>query len=202
MRSSGEIVYVALGANLGDRDATFTAAIRTIESESELLLLAASPVFETEPFGPAGQGAYLNAVVKLRVWLGPAELLRRLQLIETALGRDRRRESQRWGSREIDLDILFFGERCVESPDLVVPHVRAHRRIFVMAPMAEIAPSFVHPKLGITMEEIARSFSDRDGVQAWPRPAGWPGSRVDASSHDSDPRISPRRTLFNTLSNR
>lgn len=195
MRSSGEIVYVALGANLGDRDATFTAAIRAIESESELLLLAASPVFETEPFGPAGQGAYLNAVVKLRVWLGPAELLRRLQFIETALGRDRRRESQRWGSREIDLDILFFGDRCIESPDLVVPHVRAHQRIFVMAPMAEIAPSFVHPKLGITMEVIARSFSDRDGVRAWSRPAGWPGSRVDASSssHASVYRISPRR---------
>ena len=195
MRSSGEIVYLALGANIGDREATFAAAIRAIESESELLLLAASPVFETEPLGPAGQCAYPNAVIQLRVWLGPVELLLRLQSIETALGRDRRREVQRWGPREIDLDILFFGDRCIESSDLVVPHTHAHERIFVMAPMAEIAPSFLHPKLGITMAQIARSLPDREGVQAWPRPAGWPGSSAESSARVSVQPIRPRRVL-------
>jgi 2-amino-4-hydroxy-6-hydroxymethyldihydropteridine diphosphokinase len=183
MRRGGEIVYVAVGANLGDREATFAAAIREIEAESDFLLLSASPVFETDPVGPEGQGAYLNAVVELRVWLGPAELLRRLQSIEIALGRDRRRETQRWGAREIDLDILFFGDRCIDSPDLVVPHVRAHERIFVIAPMAEIAPSFVHPKLGITMGQIARSLADLERVRAWPRPPGWPGTRSETASH-------------------
>jgi 2-amino-4-hydroxy-6-hydroxymethyldihydropteridine diphosphokinase len=178
MRSGGEIVYVAVGANLGDREATFAAAIRAIEAESDLLLLSASPIFETQAVGPAGQGAYLNAVMRLRAWLGPVELLHRLQSIEIALGRDRRRETLRWGPREIDLDILFFGDRCIDSPDLVVPHLRAHQRIFVMAPMAEIAPSFVHPKLGITIGQIARTFPDPGGLQAWPRPAGWPGTQV------------------------
>jgi 2-amino-4-hydroxy-6-hydroxymethyldihydropteridine diphosphokinase len=175
----GEIVYVAVGANLGDREATFAATVRAIDAESDLLLLSASPVFETEPVGPAGQGAYLNAVMQLRAWLGPIELLRRLQSIEFALGRDRRRETLRWGPRQLDLDILFFGDRCIDSPDLVVPHLHAHERIFVMAPMAEIAPSFIHPKLGITVGQIARSFPDPVGVRAWPRPPGWPGTRAE-----------------------
>ena len=174
MRDGGEIVYVGLGGNLGDRDAIFAATIHAIEAESDLLLLSASPVFETDPIGPEGQGAYLNAVIRLRVWLGPVELLRRLQAVEIALGRDRRRETQRWGPRKIDLDILFFGDRCIDSPDLVVPHRRAHERIFVMAPMAEIAASFMHPKLGLSIGQIARSFPDSSGVRAWPSPAGWP----------------------------
>lgn len=174
MRKGGEVVYVAVGANLGDREATFTGTIRAIEAEPDLLLLSASPVFETEPIGPSGQGAYLNAVLQLRVWVAPTELLRRLQSIEIALGRDQGSESVRWGPRKIDLDILFFGDRCIDSPDLVVPHRRAHERIFVMAPMAEIAASFMHPKLGLSIGQIARSFPDSSGVRAWPSPAGWP----------------------------
>ena len=195
MRESGEIVYVALGANLGDREATFSAAIHAIGSESDLLLLAASPVFETEPLGPAGQGAYLNAVIQLRAWLGPIELLRRLQSIEIALGRDRRRAGPRWGPREIDLDILFFGDRCIESPDLVVPHMHAHERIFVMAPMAELAPSHVHPKIGVTIGQIARSFPDPEGVRACPSPRGWPGSRAEFVARDRAPKSPPRRVI-------
>jgi len=175
MRSSGEIVYVAVGANLGDRDATFSATIDAIEVESDLLLLAASPVFETPPLGPPDQGPYLNAVMQLRTWLGPLELLQRLQAIEEALGRDRRRARERWGPREIDLDIVFYGDRCIESPELVVPHLHAHERVFVMAPMAEIAPSFIHPKLGVSIGQIVRSMSDVEDVLPWPRPRGWPG---------------------------
>lgn len=176
MRRGGEIVYVAIGANLGDRTATFSATIRAIEAESDLLLLFASPIFETEPMGPAGQGRYLNAVIQLRVWLDPLELLRRLQSIEVSLGRDRSRETLRWGPREIDLDILFFGDRCIETPELVVPHAHAHERSFVMAPMATLSPSFVHPRLGRSVDEIASSFSDLAEVRVWPSPPGWPGA--------------------------
>lgn len=176
MRPGGEIVYVAVGANLGDREATFAAVIDSFERASQILLIAASPVFETDPVGPRGQGAYLNAVVQLRSWLGPHELLEGLQSIESRLGRDRSREAERWGPREVDLDILFYGERCIDSLDLVVPHPRAHERAFVMRPMAAIAPGFVHPKLGLAIEELARDRPDRDAVRAWPRPPGWPGA--------------------------
>lgn len=176
MRPGGEIVYVTVGANLGDREATFASVIRSFEAESELLLLAASPVFETDPMGPGEQDAYLNAALRLRTWLSPAELLSTLQRIEEALGRDRRGESERWGPRMIDLDIVFYGERCIEMPGLTVPHPRAHQRSFVMRPLAELDPDWVHPRLGRTLAEIARSGADLDRVRPWRRPPGWPGA--------------------------
>lgn len=179
MRVGGEIVYVAVGANLGDREATFASVIRSIEQERDLLLLAASPVFESEPIGPAGQEAYLNAVLELRAWLAPLDLLRRLQAIEERLGRERGPESVRWGPRMIDLDLVFFGDRCIDLPDLVVPHPRAHERSFVMTPMAELAPDFRHPVEGASVAEIARGRPDVEHVRVWRRPAGWPGSRAD-----------------------
>ncbi|MBW2498347.1 MAG: 2-amino-4-hydroxy-6-hydroxymethyldihydropteridine diphosphokinase [Deltaproteobacteria bacterium] len=175
MRRGGEIVYVAVGANVGDREATLGSLIRVIEGESEILLLAASPVFETDPVGPPGQGAYLNAALRLRTWLSPSELLGRLQRIEGELGRIRGPQVERWGPRTLDLDILFYGERCIEMPDLVVPHPRAHERAFVMRPMAALDPDLIHPRLGITMLEIVRARPDAEGIRSWRRPAGWPG---------------------------
>jgi len=176
MRSGGEIVYVAVGANVGDREATLGSLIRLIERETEMLLLAASPVFETDPVGPPGQDAYLNAALRLRTWLSPGELLAQLQRIERELGRVRHPQPERWGPRTLDLDILFYGERCIEMPDLVVPHPRAHERAFVMRPMAELDPHLVHPRLGITMLEIVRARPDAEGVRSWRRPPGWPGA--------------------------
>lgn len=174
MRAGGEIVYVALGANLGDREATFAAVIRAIEAEPDLVLLAASPVFETEPMGPSHQDAYLNAVVRLRSWIGPVALLRRLQSIEKTLGRDRDRETARWGPRAIDLDILFFGDRQIELPGLVIPHPAAHERLFVMLPMAALAPGLIHPDLEIPIAQIADSLSDPGAARPRPDPPGWP----------------------------
>jgi 2-amino-4-hydroxy-6-hydroxymethyldihydropteridine diphosphokinase len=179
MRISGEIVYVAVGANLGNREATFGAVIRAIEAEPDLLLLNASSVFETEPLGPGRQQPYLNAALRLRSWLAPMELLARLQRIEVALGRDRSAQAERWGPRPIDLDILFFGDRCIRLPELVVPHPRAHERAFVMLPMAELDPELAHPVIGETMAVIARSRPDREAVRPWPRPPSWPGRWID-----------------------
>jgi 2-amino-4-hydroxy-6-hydroxymethyldihydropteridine diphosphokinase len=186
MREGGIVAYVAIGANLGDREATFASVIRALEAEPDLLLTAASPVFETDPVGPPGQADYLNAVLRLRVWIAPIELLRRLQAIEDRLGRDRRRESERWGPREIDLDLVFYGDRCIESIELVVPHPRAHERAFVMTPMAELDPEFVHPTLGITVAEIAIRWIERAEVRTWRRPPGWPGAAQESWIADHD----------------
>lgn len=184
MRIGGELAYVAVGANLGDREATFASVIRSIESEVDLVLLAASPVFETPPIGPEGQGAYLNAVLELRSWLAPLDLLRRLQAIEAGHGRDRGPGAVRWGPRTIDLDLLFFGDRCIELPDLVVPHPRAHERSFVMTPMAELAPDYRHPVIGTRVAEIAadREAEADGGIGAGWRPRGWPGSESSSRS--------------------
>jgi 7,8-dihydro-6-hydroxymethylpterin-pyrophosphokinase len=120
-------------------------------------------------------------VLGLRSWLAPLELLGRLQQIEAMLGRDRARTSVRWGPRTIDLDLLFYGDRCIELPELVVPHPRAHERAFVLVPLAELAPSFVHPRLGATIEEIALSLRDTEHVRRQRRPAGWPGAQSESS---------------------
>ena len=180
MRAGGEIVYVALGANLGDREATFSSVIAAFEHEPDLRLLAASRVFETPPLGPPGQRPYLNAVVAMRAWLAPVELLRRLQGIETALGRDRGPDAVRWGPRTIDLDLIFYGERCITLPELEVPPPRAHERAFVLLPLAEVAPALVHPTLGRSIAELAAARSDADEVTPRPRPVGWPGTTVPA----------------------
>lgn len=182
MREGGELVFVAVGANLGDREATFAAVVSALESESDLLLLGASTVYETDPIGPPDQDAYLNAVVGLRSWLSPIELLRRLQSIEALLGRDRSGRAERWGPRVVDLDLLFFGERCIELPELVVPHPRAHERAFVLMPLAELAPSLVHPRIGVTIGELVRAHLETGAVRPWRRPAGWPGARLEAGA--------------------
>jgi 2-amino-4-hydroxy-6-hydroxymethyldihydropteridine diphosphokinase len=176
MREGGELVFVAVGANLGDREATFAAVVRALETEPDLLLLAASTVYETDPVGPGEQGPYLNAVLGLRSWLAPLELLRCLQRIEAILGRDRSPSAVRWGARTLDLDLLFYGERVIELPELVVPHPRAHERAFVLMPLAELAPALIHPRLGATIEAIAASIFDSQSVRPRRRPAGWPGA--------------------------
>lgn len=175
MRSGGERAFVAFGANLGDREQAFAAAIARLERERDLRLVAASPVFETPPLGPPGQPAYLNAVVEIRSWIAPHDLLGRLQAIERALGRDREHEV-RWGPRPIDLDLLFFGDRQIATRDLELPHPRLHERAFVLVPMAAIAPEWRHPAFGISIRELVRARPAPDALRATVRPAGWPGA--------------------------
>lgn len=174
VRSGGEIVYVALGANLGDRGATFATVIATIEQDADLDLLRLSSIFETDPMGPPGQDAYLNAVVEMRVRLGPAELLVWLHAMERAMGRDRAAEAERWGARELDLDILFFANRRIDSDDLVIPHARAHERNFVMTPLAEIVPDLIHPVLGMSIAEIVLGLPKLDRRCVWAESTAWP----------------------------
>ena len=174
MKRGVDVAYVALGSNLGDREAIFSEVVAAIERESELELRGASPIFETDPVGPGRQDAYLNAVVRLESALTPLELLDWLQGIESSLGRDRSSPAVRWGPRVVDLDILFFGDRCIETPRLVVPHARAHARAFVMIPMAALAPHHVHPISGLTMQGLADAVVDPDSVRVWREIPGWP----------------------------
>ncbi|MFK7896911.1 MAG: 2-amino-4-hydroxy-6-hydroxymethyldihydropteridine diphosphokinase [Myxococcota bacterium] len=178
MQSGGEVAYVAVGANLGDRESVLAQTILAIEAETDLVLRAASPVFETDPVGPAGQGAYLNAMLELDVALSPRALLDRLQAIEMSMGRDRSAAAVRWGARTLDLDLIFFGSERVDAPDLIVPHPRAHLRAFVMRPMAALAPEFIHPVLGLAVERILAGLpaADLAGVRPFARPEGWPVS--------------------------
>ncbi|TMA29084.1 MAG: 2-amino-4-hydroxy-6-hydroxymethyldihydropteridine diphosphokinase [Deltaproteobacteria bacterium] len=141
--------FVALGSNLGDRLANLGAAVDWIAREPGLSLRRVSLAYQTEPVGPP-QPRYLNAAAQVGSLLTPRVMLQRLHFIEDALGRVRR---ERWGARQVDLDLLLYGDRVLEGTPQV-PHPRMHQRAFVLVPLAEIAPQAVHPLLESTAAEL------------------------------------------------
>ena len=165
------IAYVALGSNLGDREAHLRAALAALRDRPEIEVAAVSRVYQTAPVGPPPQGPYLNAVVSLRTTLSPRALLG--LLLEIEAGRDRQREGgDRWSARTLDLDLLFYGSLTLDEPGLRVPHPRLHERSFVLEPLRDVAPGLVHPRLGKTVEELARCVRDPGAVVAFPLDLG------------------------------
>ena len=148
------VVYIGLGANLGDRAATLERALAYLRAEPELHVLAVSQVRETAPVGLREQPAFLNAAAALETTLAPRALLDRLLAIERRLGRTR--EGLRWGPRTIDRDLLVHGDAVVARPGLQVPHPRLAQRRFVLEPLTELAPDLVVPDLGPVAVLLAR----------------------------------------------
>ncbi len=142
-------VYLALGTNLGNRLANLNAAIKLL-SQSSVINLQSS-IYETPPWGYTDQPAFLNMAVKAETDLDAASLLKRLKQVEAEVGRV---ESFRWGPRQIDIDILFYDDLIFESESLIIPHPRLHERAFVLVPLTDIAPDFVHPILKKTIKEL------------------------------------------------
>ena len=136
-------VWIAFGSNLGDRRANLRRALELLGADCELV--AASPLYSTEPVGYAEQGWFLNAVAKMRTRLTAEELLTNLHRIEAELGRERRIRN---GPRTVDLDILLYGDKTIARPGLNVPHPRAHERLFVVAPWSDLAPGLQLPAAG------------------------------------------------------
>lgn len=152
---------IGLGSNLGDRQGTLQGALAMLGRVPGVRVLAVSAFHETEPVGgPAGQGPYLNAAAELETALAPRELLAALHGIERSLGRDREREV-RWGPRTCDLDILLIGRQVVNTPELTIPHPRMHERLFVLRPLAQIAPSAAHPVLRKTVAALLAALEGR-----------------------------------------
>ncbi len=143
------VVYLALGSNLGEREANLRQALDQLGMRVHLT--TQSPIYETEPWGVTAQPRFLNLAVAGETDLGPHELLQFLKQIEQAMGRV---PTVRYGPRLIDLDILFYDNVILESPDLTIPHPRLAERRFVLEPLADIAPDLVHPQLGLTMGEL------------------------------------------------
>lgn len=147
------IVYIGLGGNMGDRAGTMLRAVTMLDDVEGIHVCRVSQMIETAPVGPPGQEDYLNGAAQVETTLSPADLLKALQGVEAALGRDRTSE-QRWGARTCDLDILLMGGNIVETAELTIPHPRMHERTFVLRCLAEIAPQAVHPKLSKTIAEM------------------------------------------------
>lgn len=137
-----EVVYVGIGSNLDDRRALIERAVERLDALPATRVTSRAAVRETAPVGGPPQPDYLNTAVELETALEPEALLSALQRIEQELGRVR---SERWGPRAIDLDILIFGDRRIDSPSLTVPHPRLTERRFVLEPLSELAPERIPP---------------------------------------------------------
>jgi 2-amino-4-hydroxy-6-hydroxymethyldihydropteridine diphosphokinase len=159
--ASNRIVFLALGTNLGDRLGNLQAALAALPPA--VTVLESSPVYETPPWGVAEQPAFLNMVIKGKTRQGPISLLKHLKLLETRLGR---LPSVRYGPRKIDIDLLFYDDILLNTPELTIPHPRLHERAFVLVPLAALAPQLVHPRLGKTVLQLLTGV-DATGVNPY-----------------------------------
>jgi 2-amino-4-hydroxy-6-hydroxymethyldihydropteridine diphosphokinase len=151
-------IYLALGANLGDRPANLQQALASLPPL--VRLLAASPVYETPPWGYADQPAFLNQVVQAETALDPLALLHTLKGIEASVGRT---ATFRYGPRLIDLDILFYDDLSLDTPELTIPHPHIPERAFVLVPLADLNPDLQHPLLGKTVRQMLAGV-DTQGI--------------------------------------
>lgn len=146
--------YIALGSNVGDREANIKKAFEALKER--IKIVKASSLYETKPMYIEDQGGFLNCATEVETDLTPKELLKFLKSIEQKLGR---KTLERNGPRIIDLDILFYGDQILKENDLQVPHPKIGERPFVLVPLAEIAPNFIHP---VNKKTIADMLSKLD----------------------------------------
>ena len=149
--------YIGFGSNIGDRLAHIQNAIHALSKTEGITLKKISSIYTTDPVGYEEQAQFLNGVAAIQTSLSPLSLLHTLKDIETAIGRKHR---VRWGPREIDLDILIYGDVCVQTEKLVVPHPEMHLRGFVLVPLAELAPDLVHPIFQESIHTLLNRFED------------------------------------------
>jgi 2-amino-4-hydroxy-6-hydroxymethyldihydropteridine diphosphokinase len=154
--------FIGLGANLGQPMGTLQAAIQALQYLSETRLVAQAPFYETAPIGLMENDTapiFINTTVELETGLSAQTLLRELLALETRFGRERPLGGG-MASRTLDLDLLFYGTGILNEPALQVPHPRLHERGFVLVPLCEIAPNFIHPHLLQTMQTLKMTLPE------------------------------------------
>jgi 2-amino-4-hydroxy-6-hydroxymethyldihydropteridine diphosphokinase len=157
-------VYLGLGSNLGDREGHLERGLAALSARG-VHLTAVSSIYETEPVGGPAQGPYLNLVAAGETSLAPEALMRAALEAEAEAGRVR---TVRNAPRTLDVDILFHGDLLLRTDALTLPHPRLHERRFVLAPLAELAPSLRHPALGQTVAELLAACPDHSRVEVRP----------------------------------
>ncbi|KAA9035888.1 2-amino-4-hydroxy-6-hydroxymethyldihydropteridine diphosphokinase [Ginsengibacter hankyongi] len=158
-----EKVFIALGGNVGRVSEKFEMAIEKIR---EMIgpVIKESSLYKTEPWGNKNQDDFLNSVICVETNLTSDEVLKNILAIEKAMGRNRNKDNQ-FAPRTIDIDILFYGNKIINTDHLIIPHPRLHLRNFVLTPLMEIAPGLIHPILNKTIEEISGLNTDSSVVR-------------------------------------
>jgi 2-amino-4-hydroxy-6-hydroxymethyldihydropteridine diphosphokinase len=150
-------VFLALGSNLGKRSENLRLAIDAFEPD--IRVIKCSPVYETPPWGYEDQPEFLNQVVEAYTDLSPGMLLEKIKAIEEKVGREK---TFLYGPRTIDIDIIFYDQEIVSSPPLIIPHTHMAERGFVLKPLADIAPDFIHPVLGEKVSSLLTKIDLED----------------------------------------
>lgn len=160
-------VFLGLGSNVGNRVKYLNTAIEALHQINEIDMVARSKFYVAPPWGNTEQRAFVNAVVKVTTSLTPRMLLETIKNIEQKIGRT---SCEKWGPREIDIDILLYGEESVESPDLRIPHEHLSTRAFVLVPLLELAPDLMHPEKGITLRDLLDRLPETTKIHEWKPP--------------------------------
>ena len=157
-----KIVYLGLGSNIGSKKLNLERAIKAISELKGIIVTKSSSFYETEPWGKINQENFINAVIEIITDWPPEKLLKKLQEIEIKMGRQR---LEKWGPRNIDIDILLFGDEVLDGQDLKVPHPYMRERLFVLIPLQEVNSAIKFPDDGMDIEEVLIKAKAREGNQ-------------------------------------
>lgn len=155
-------VFIGIGSNLDDKRGNCMNALDALAAKNEITLLSASSLYYTEPYGDIEQDWFVNSVAKVETELNPFDLLKLLETIEIEFGRVR---EEKGGPRTLDLDMLFYDDLVLSQNGLTIPHLLSHERAFVLIPLMEIAPHFIHPVLKMSVMELLNDLNDGKIVQ-------------------------------------
>ena len=155
-----EKIFLALGSNIGNRQENINQAIRFLSKE--ITDIKQAPIYESKAVGYENQPDFLNTVISGYTDLSPEELLNFVKKVEKQTGRIKR---FRWGPREIDIDILFYGNIVVEKDNLIIPHPRIQERDFVLKPLCDLEPEFLHPVLKKTVLELLNNLKEKSIIR-------------------------------------
>ena len=161
MPTTMPLVYIGFGSNIGNRLKHIQNAIHALSKTEGIVLQKTSSVYKTDPVGYEAQAQFLNGAASIQTSLSPLSLLHTLKDIETVIGRQHRIH---WGPREIDLDLLIYGDLCLQTEKLVVPHPEMHLRRFVLVPLGEIALNLVHPVFQESIQTLLERLEDDKSV--------------------------------------
>ena len=165
------IAYLSLGSNVGDRLSNLQHAVKLLTESGVATVVRSSAFYETEPWGNKDLEWFVNAVIEIKTKLTPRELLKLCKDIEAKMGRVKT-DSPDYQPRNIDIDILFYGDMIIDEPDLIIPHKHLHERAFALVPLLELIPDYEHPKYKKSLLQLHDELTTVDDVYLY-------GTRID-----------------------